>query len=168
MKTQKLKMTRLRRYSLPRYTNQSGMTLIIVIVVLLALTLVGLAATDSGNLQRVMVRNNQFRLEAFNNSQSEIEAQIDFYNAQAHPIFTAIDSGSRISNSNKTLESKMRNLSFEMEVGLEDSGECVVFDNTIDRSFYQCNLLVIDSDSSYLDTSIGSDQRQTFSFYSLK
>jgi len=59
---------------------QRGAVLIITITVLLALTILALASTSSNQMQSIMVRNNQFRLEAFNVSYSELDAQIDILN----------------------------------------------------------------------------------------
>lgn len=62
------------------FNKQSGIALITVMVVLFILTLLGLAATDSSNFQALMVRNNQFRLETFNVSRSEIQDQLNALN----------------------------------------------------------------------------------------
>lgn len=76
--------------------SQRGIALILVISVLFALTMLGLASTDSSNLQSLMVRNNQFRLEAFNISYNEIESQMEFYETSTgkKPLFYVIDTGS--------------------------------------------------------------------------
>ncbi len=75
--------------------KQRGIALILVISVLFALTMLGLASTDSSNLQSLMVRNNQFRLEAFNISYNEIEEQMEFYESSTgkKPLFYVIDTG---------------------------------------------------------------------------
>jgi hypothetical protein len=148
---------------------QKGITLIVVMVVLLALTVLGLASTDSGNLQQVMVRNNQFRLEAFNTSHSEIEAQVQFYDEVSNaPIFVAIDGGQRLSSDDEgsTVSVQTANDQFVKEVGLERQSECQTIGNTIGK--YKCNLMRIDSDSSYQNTNIRSDQRQTFNYITLE
>lgn len=152
---------------LPSFANQRGITLIVVIVVLLGLTLVGLASTDSGNLQRVMVRNNQLRLEAFNSSAAEIAAQIQFYEEVTNaPIYSAIDSGLRLSDGDQTLTQQTVHALIDKDVGLSSEGDCWVVGNTLGK--YRCNLLMIDSNSQYPNTNIGSDQRQTFSYFTLE
>ena len=150
-------------------THQQGFTLIVVMVVLLALTVLGLASTDSGNLQQVMVRNNQFRLEAFNTSHSEIEAQVQFYDEVSNaPIFVAIDGGSRLSSDDEgsTVNLQTSNDQFVKEVGLERTSECLTIGNSLGK--YRCSLMRIDSDSSYQNTNIRSDQRQTFTYITLE
>ncbi|MFT5571903.1 MAG: hypothetical protein ACI9FR_000824 [Cryomorphaceae bacterium] len=160
-------MIRVRNYARPQ-KYQQGITLIVVMVVLLALTVLGLASTDSGNLQQLMVRNNQFRLEAFNTSHAEIQAQVQFYDEVSNaPIFVAIDSGSRLSSYDpgSTVNIQTSNDQFEKEVGLERASDCQSIGNTLGK--YKCNLMRIDSDSSYKDTNIRSDQRQTFTYITL-
>ncbi len=61
-------------------STQRGVTLIVTLVILLVLTMLGLASMSDNRLQSAMVRNNQFQLEAFNASYSEINAQIDYLN----------------------------------------------------------------------------------------
>ena len=153
--------------SIPNFSKQKGITLIVVIVVLLALTLVGLASTDSGNLQRVMARNNQFRLEAFNSSHAEITAQLQFYDEQSNaPIFVAIDTGLRQSPDENSLVIQTVNTQIDKEVGLSSEGDCNVFGNSLGK--YRCNLMIVDSESRYPNTNIGSDQRQTFTYITLE
>ena len=60
--------------------HQSGAALVVTLVVILALTVVAIGVTSSNQTQSIMVRNNQFRLEAFNASYSEIQAQLDWIN----------------------------------------------------------------------------------------
>jgi len=55
------------------------MALILVLVVLLVLTMLAISSSDTSNLQSIMARNSQLRMEAFNASNVEIEAQIDSY-----------------------------------------------------------------------------------------
>ena len=71
--------------------TQSGIALITVMVVLFILTLLGIAATDSSNFQALMTRNNQFRLETFNVSRSEIQDQLLALNAA--PIVGGVVTG---------------------------------------------------------------------------
>lgn len=66
--------------TLSSMSTQSGVALLISIVVMLALTVLALAATNSNQTQAFMVRNAQFRLETFNASFTEIDGQIDFIN----------------------------------------------------------------------------------------
>jgi len=89
------------------FNSEQGIALIMVLVVLFVLTVVGLASTDSSNLQSVMVRNNQFRLEAFNASMSEINDQMEFYvsdNGKA-VLFAVIDNGTLNVTSTKSATS---------------------------------------------------------------
>ena len=149
--------------------KQNGMALIVVMVVLTALTLMGLAASDSSNLQSIMARNNQFRLEAFNTSNAEIGAQIDYYDEVAvgdNPIYVAIDGAARIDSLGTDLDLKTTNTHFTKEVGLENTGECAIEGNSLGK--YKCNLMLIDSDARYLASNINSLQMQTFSYITLE
>ena len=66
------------------YANtQHGISLLFTVVLLLALTVVAITVTTSNQTQSILVRNNQFRLEAFNASYTEIDAQIDAINQRA-------------------------------------------------------------------------------------
>jgi hypothetical protein len=60
--------------------SQDGAALIITIVVLLALTVLALAATNSNQSQTLMVRNSQFRFDSFNASYTEIDGQVEAIN----------------------------------------------------------------------------------------
>ncbi len=73
-------MKHIKRLSQQNIAQQSGIALIISIVVMLAMTVLAVAATNSNNTQAFMVRNAQFRMEMFNASYTEIDAQIDTIN----------------------------------------------------------------------------------------
>ena len=60
--------------------KQSGATLIVVMVILLVMTLLGLASTADSRLQLLMARNSQFQTAAHTAALSEINAQIDDIN----------------------------------------------------------------------------------------
>ena len=59
---------------------QSGITLVVVLVILVAMTFLGLGAMSDSNLQLSMVRNAQLQNRAHNAALSEVNAQIDFIN----------------------------------------------------------------------------------------
>lgn len=63
-----------------RLSKQRGISLLLTVVVLLGLTIIAITITNSNQTQSILVRNNQFRLEAFNASYTEIDAQIDAIN----------------------------------------------------------------------------------------
>ena len=63
--------------------KQSGVTLIVVMVILLIVTLLGLASTSDSRLQLTMARNSQFQTAAHTAALSEINAQIDDINGNA-------------------------------------------------------------------------------------
>ena len=158
----------------PFAKKQNGMALIMVLVVLLVLTLVGLASTDSSNFQALMVRNNQFRLEAFNTSYTEIESQLTTYRTDAGKaiLFKAVDgvilSSTGISptqTSTPILDITENDAAFTKEVMLSKIGGSPMFEESL-GGYKKCHILLIDSDSNYINTSIGSDQSQQFSFLS--
>ena len=61
---------------------QSGLSLLITVVVLLGLTLIAITLANSNQSQAIMARNNQLRVEVFNASFSEINAQTDAINSR--------------------------------------------------------------------------------------
>lgn len=151
--------------------RQEGMALIVVLVVLLVLTLLGVASTDSGNLQSIMTRNNQLRIEAFNASNTEIEARIDDYRAAATgtipaDISTVLDSGKGVTNTLSSPVSKneaSKNEAFNKEVGLTHTGGCAYYLNSL-GSGNKCYLLTLESDAEHKEITISSDQVQTLSY----
>ena len=64
----------------PPPRKQAGATLIVVMVILLEMTLLGLASTADSRLQLIMARNSQFQTAAHTAALSEINAQIDDIN----------------------------------------------------------------------------------------
>ena len=63
--------------------KQQGAALVITMFVLMVLTVVAISVTSTNQSQSIMVRNNQFRLESFNSSYAEIDAQVDAINTRA-------------------------------------------------------------------------------------
>lgn len=146
--------------------TQGGMAMIIVIVALLVLTLLGLSAADSGSLQSVMVRNNQLRLEAFNASLAEIEAQLDSYEQTdtGKAFLVDVVQGAVIDETDLGLLSN--NPAFEKNLTLSSKGGCPNYYNSLGGPI-KCNLIELDSISEYQESNVGSDQVQQFTFYSL-
>ena len=62
------------------YKHSQGAVLIVSLILLLVMTLVGIAAIDSSTLQSQMARNSLFAQSLYQKSRSEIEAQL--YNIQ--------------------------------------------------------------------------------------
>lgn len=56
--------------------KQSGATLLVSLIMLLILTIIGVSSIEDMSLQSNMTRNSQFKMQAFNTSLSESEAQI--------------------------------------------------------------------------------------------
>ena len=70
--------------------RQSGITLVVVLVILLALTFLGLGAMSDSNLQLAMVRNAQLQNMAHSGALTEINAQIDVVNMNEEDELDAI------------------------------------------------------------------------------
>lgn len=65
--------------------EQKGMTLIVVLVILVAMTFLGLGSMSDSNIQVALVRNTQFQNMAFSAAQSEINGQFDVVNNPVVP-----------------------------------------------------------------------------------
>lgn len=60
--------------------NQTGATLVVVLVILIVMTFLGLGAMSDTNLQLAMVRNSQLQTGAYTAALTEINAQLDQIN----------------------------------------------------------------------------------------
>lgn len=164
-------------------TNQSGATLVITLIVLLVLTVLAISSTNSNQSQALMVRNNQFRLEAFNTSYAEIDGQIDFVNnrqiSDGVPdyLITLIDGdvGGEVSDTEAGVRNLlMRGLGNDVDymdrsVAQRYLGECVVFGQQagVGKENVKCNQLEIESDSDVINTNVGSNQFQLYEYTTL-
>lgn len=63
--------------------RQRGSTLVVVLVILIAMTFLGLGAMSDTNLQLSMVRNSQFQTGAYITALTEINGQLDAINDNA-------------------------------------------------------------------------------------
>jgi type IV pilus assembly protein PilX len=61
-------------------SKQRGATLLVSLVLLLLLTIIGISSIEDVSLQSNMVRNSQFKMQAFNIAFSESNAQYDTIN----------------------------------------------------------------------------------------
>jgi hypothetical protein len=169
--------------SLPK--KQNGAALIITIFVLMALTVVAISVTSSNQSQSIMVRNSQFRLESFNSSYAEIDAQVDFINKRSISdgvptyILRLIDGvvGDEVS-SKKTVSSpdyipkrSTVNVNYiDANVIQQYRGTCLVFGQQLGAGEEKiaCNELKIESDVALKNTSVASNQHQVFEYKTLK
>jgi len=171
-----------------RFDRQKGAVLVITIVVLLGLTILALAATKSNQIQSIMVRNNQFRLDAFNVAYSEIDAQVDAINRRAASegvpryIETLIISrdDTRLSsvdfdgNAPAELEqveilapSDSDQIIQEVAQGYQQG--CIVFgvQQGAGSQTFECHRIQVESEARIDGTALESDQRQVFEYVTL-
>lgn len=183
-----LKRTRLTFSSSPVSVNhQSGAALIITLVVMLVLTIIAVASTNSNQTQAMMVRNNQFRLETFNTSYAEIDAQVDFVNKRkisdgipGH-VITLIDgvtnqkvwhgaAGDGQSNRELALLVPTDANELEREIIQWYSGVCLAMGEQLGAGIEKiaCDEIKIDSDTALMNTRVSSNQFQVYRYKSLK
>jgi type II secretory pathway component PulK len=73
--------------------KQQGATLLVCLVMLLLLTILGVSAVEDTNIQSNMVRNSQFKMQAFNTAYSESQAHyIDARDVDDTILIDAINS----------------------------------------------------------------------------
>tara|TARA_B110000977_G_C11032207_1_gene475729 strand:+ start:1118 stop:1411 length:294 start_codon:yes stop_codon:yes gene_type:complete len=78
--------------------RQQGATLIVTLMILVAMTTLGLSSIRSTSIQQTIVKNTQFLMSARNVAKTEINAQLDIININAATepdtiIQTMIDAG---------------------------------------------------------------------------
>ena len=167
--------------------HQSGAALIITLVVMLVLTIIAVASTNSNQTQAMMVRNNQFRLETFNTSYAEIDAQVDFVNKRKisdgipDHVITLIDgvtnqkvwhgaAGDGQSERELALLVPTNASELEREITQWYSGVCLVFGEQLGAGIEKiaCDEIKIDSDTALMNTRVSSNQFQVYRYKSLK
>jgi len=172
---------------IPQAGHQGGMALIMVLVVLLVLTILAVSSSETSNLQSLMSRNNQLRMEAFNASNVEIEAQIDRYLASTDTpaeILKVINAGkgSTADSYSNDIVIQASDSELNQFVELKHEGGCWSFgqqENIGSANRPVCTQLLLSSNvqllSPNLDSSnqriplnIRSNQRQTLEFESLQ
>ena len=67
----------------PGRRSQPGSTLVVVLVILIAMTFLGLSGMSDSNLLLAMVRNSQFQTGVYTVALTEINAQLDRINTNA-------------------------------------------------------------------------------------
>jgi hypothetical protein len=169
--------------SLPQ--RQNGAVLVITIFVLMALTVVAISVTSSNQSQSIMVRNNQFRLESFNSSYAEIDAQVDFINkrkiSDGVPTYilhlidgqvgAKVSSGETVSSPNYLSQLSSVDVAYiDSEVSQSYRGTCRIFGQQLGAGEEKvaCNELKIESDAALVNTNVVSNQHQVFEYKTLK
>lgn len=157
----------------------------ITMFVLMALTVVAISVTSTNQTQSIMVRNNQFRLESFNSSYAEIDAQVDAINtrkiSEGVPtyIIRLIDStvGAEVDNSVAETSadylpklSSVDNGYIESSVAQQYRGTCLVFGQQVGAGEEKvvCNELKIESGAVLKNTTVASTQHQVYEYRTLK
>ncbi len=169
--------------SLPK--KQRGAALVVTIFVLMALTVVAVSVTSSNQSQSIMVRNSQFRLESFNSSYAEIDAQVDFINkrkiSDGIPTFILrlidgveggeVTSKETVSSPDYLPKRSIVNVNYiDANVTQQFRGTCLVFGQQLGAGEEKiaCNELKIESDAALKNTSVVSNQHQVFEYKTLK
>jgi len=170
-------------------SRQQGSSLLTVLVVLLVLSLMAIASFDSSNLQSIMTRNSQLRLETFNTAKVELEAQLDSYlNVAAGTldagILQLIDTplSENIAAPKPSLNSDDNPLvvqersvivGFDKVIDLVKDGFCPTYGSDVDsgaaattKPQRRCRSFVVGANSTVNGLNIVSDQKQTFELFS--
>ena len=164
---------RLNKIKQPINIHQEGVTLIVVMAILMVLTTLGLASMTDNRMQSVMVRNNQFKLEAFNASYTEINAQVGAINSlsvsQDTPDYlnALINiNGTSVSSETSTLNVLSEQTGAENDIdkkvtmtSVNEGGACIVTGDSL--NFVRCIEIEIEVESDINNTSIKSKQFQS-------
>lgn len=173
-------MLRVNKNRLADSAQQKGASLLITTIILFVLTIVAVTVSNTNQSQSIMVRNSQFRLEAFNNSYTEIDAQINVINergpAEAIPdyIATLIDDGSGAyiasdsSDLNRILALQAPTLAqyIDPTATLVYRGEDVCFGEEISEGNQSeiCHEFDLNAVSDLVNTDIESNQHQLYEY----
>ena len=160
---------------------QDGAALLITMVVVLALSIVAVGVTGGNQAQSLMARNSQFRMESFNASYTEIDAQIDAINKRKisdglptwlastlnHGLGTRMSSAAEETSERIDLKSAVDDRFSNREVAQEYRGNCIIFGQQIGagKESYRCNEMVVESNAVLKNTSIESEQSQVYEYY---
>ena len=160
---------------------QDGAALLITMVVVLALSIVAVGVTGGNQAQSLMARNSQFRMESFNASYTEIDAQIDAINKRKisdglpgwmattlnNGLGSRMSSGAEETSERIELKSTVEDRFSNREVAQEFRGHCTIFGQQIGagKESYKCNELVVESNAVLKNTSIKSEQSQVYEYY---
>jgi len=153
--------------------KQRGSSLLTVLVVLLVLSLLAVASFDSSNLQSLMTRNSQLRLETFNTGNAEIEAQLDGFSSTPGVINATIakllDTDSTTVAANTTLTAKSTINGFSKTLELSKEGGCPIYGSQINSGTggTGCTSFIMSGNTAVNGLNITSEQRQTFNLQSL-
>ena len=168
-----------------KINQQSGVALLISIVVMLALTVLALAATNSNQTQAFLVRNAQFRLETFNASFTELDAHVDFINGRPlsagvpeyvvdlidGPLGADINSdGSGFYTEALQFEARTDPGYMDQSVGQTYRGPCAVIGGDLGAGVerIRCDEIVITAESVLVNQeSILSEQHQVYQYLTL-
>ncbi len=160
--------------------KQSGAALLITMIVVLALSVVAVGVTGSNQAQSLMARSSQFRMESFNASYAEIDAQLDKINkrkiSDGLPAWmsAALNDGigARLSTADQNsggmaLAADVLSTSTDRWVASEYRGDCVIFGQQIGagKESYRCNEMVLESSAKLKNANIESRQSQVYEYY---
>jgi len=152
-------------------SQQKGSSLLTVLVVLLVLSLLAVASFDSSNLQSLMTRNSQLRLEVFNVGKSEIDTQMGTFSSVSsgtiHPtIQTLIDTPGDTAVAATT--SGTATLGFTKQIDLSRNGLCqLAGDDLSSSSSGVCNYFILTATTTVDNLNLSSTQSQAFSVTTL-
>ncbi|WP_147250883.1 pilus assembly PilX family protein [Arenicella xantha] len=168
-----------KQFSIHKISAQRGASLLITMVVLIVLTVIAVTATNNSQTQAFMVRNNQFRLETFNASYAEIDAQIDTINKRKLSdgvpsyIIAMTDNavGTTVTPANSDLEiyAPVQNTYMTKVAEQSYRGNCAVFGQQLGAGAekIRCNEIKILADSKMVNTKIDSTQHQVYEYRTL-
>ena len=158
-----------------------GAALIVTMIVVLALSVVAVGVTTNNQMQSLMARSAQFRMESFNISYAEIDAQIDAINKRKISdgvprwVEASISEGlgGRVSSAAAD-EGRVLDLlstastSFsDREIAQEYRANCVIYGQQIGvgKEVYQCFEMMLESKAALKNTSVESQQSQVYEYY---
>lgn len=160
--------------------EQRGISLLITLIVVLALSIVAVGVTGSNQAQSLMAKSSQFRMESFNASYTEIDAQIDAINKRKisdglpNWMSATLNAGLGTRMTNTATDSTERidlltaadDQFSNRKVAQEFRGQCVIFGQQIGagNESYRCNELLVESDVTLKNTSIESKQSQVYEY----
>lgn len=174
-------VSRARVYQGSTPANQRGAALVITLIIVLALSVVAVGVTGSNQAQSLMAKSSQFRMESFNVSYTEIDAQIDAINKRKisdglpdwmsatlnNGLGYRMSSAAEDTSQRIDLKSSADDRFANREVAQEYRGNCIIFGQQIGagKESYRCNELVVESNVSLKNTSIESKQAQVYEYY---